>query len=130
MCYMPTTPPLLMCTGTSGPQKEHFHMICLLINRLTNISKWLFILAVLIFSIKSEEGHKAITWSKKKKTWICQKKNQYMESQNLVTQGNVSFQTDSLGAPGTRLSPGWRLHYLRKSPVTALGFLYPSVSQK
>lgn len=33
---------------------------------------------------------------KKKKKGSDKKKNQYMESQNLVTQGNVSFQTDSL----------------------------------
>lgn len=61
-------------------------MIYLLVNRLTNISKGPFILTLLIFSTKSEDGQKAVTVVSSK-NWTCQT-NQYTESQNLVTQGN------------------------------------------
>jgi len=41
-------------------------MICLLVNQLTNISKEPFTFTLLIFSIKSEEGQKAITLASSK----------------------------------------------------------------
>lgn len=90
-------------------------MICLLVNRLTNISKGPFTFTLLIFGIKSEEGQKGITVASSK-NWTCQT-NQYMESQNVVTQGKEwAFRQTSVQP---KLTVTWMRTY-QISPFTLL----------
>lgn len=82
--YCPCAPTVKVYKETLCPQKEHSRIDH--VNRLTNISKGVIILTLLIFSVKSEEGQKAITVASSK-SCACQT-NQHTESQNLVTRGS------------------------------------------
>lgn len=83
--------------------------------RPANISKGPFTFSLLIFSIKSEEGQKATT-AASSKNWTCQT-NQYMESQNLVTQGNKGAFRQ------TSVQPKLTVTWLRTWQISLFAFL-------